>query len=320
MAAVDWWTANAPPDGSQAQIGSQPFQATATAPTTTAPGFTPDPGHGTPVAPGTAPFQTTQGSTDPMDAGYISQQIAAYAQQHQSDPGFDQSLLNDPNYWVQKIQSTGGWQGDNANYWTTKFQTANQGGADPSSNQFGAPPAPYASTPPTVPTYTTPATPSDLSTPYTVTPFTAPTVAQVEAQPGYQIGLNTGTAQIQRSAAARGTVLNPGTVQALNQYGTDYAGTQYQNVLNSDLNIWNANNNAQLSARQQNAGEFQNSVGNSNTQFQNQYSQYLGENSRTLSDYLTNYNIAHTAQTDYWNRLMGVSNSGLSAAQSAKPS
>lgn len=316
MAAIDWWTANAPPDSGTVQLGTQPVQATTTAPTA---GFTPDPGHGTPVAPGTAPFQTTQGSTDPMDAGYIQQQIAAYAQQHQNDPGFDQSLLNDPGYWVQKIQSTGGWQGDNANYWTTKFSTAQQGG-DSSANQFGAAPAPYASNAPTVPTYQTPTTPSYLSSPYTVTPFTAPSVADVEAQPGYQIGLNTGLGTIQRSAAAKGTVLNPGTVQALNQYGTDYAGTQYQNVLNSDLNIWNANNNAQLGARQQNAGEFQQTVGNTNTQFQNQYSQYLGENSRTLSDYLTNYNIAHTAQTDLWSRLTGLSNAGLTAASNAKPS
>ena len=294
-AGTDWWTQNAP--------------------VATGAGFTPDPGHGTPVAPGSPPFVSGQpppaqyttggasGGGPPTggslsDPAYAAQLVAYYANQ----PGADPSLKNDPNYWIQKM--TSGEFGSDQGYAVSKMQTAWQGGG--SSNPYGAlagggnsgnatadalgvnpavlgiPSAPYASDP-------------NAPTPYAAPTFTAPTAAEVQGQPGYQIGLDTGLQQINRSAAAKGTVLNPGTVQALNQYGTNYAGTQYGNVLAQDLGVFNTN------------------TGNAQTAYQNQYGNYLANNARTFQDYMANYGINHTASTDYFGYLNGTANRGASS-------
>lgn len=201
---------------------------------------------------------------------------------------------------------------------------------------FGSPPAPYTSNP-NAPTYTQPTLPSWLSTPYTperytAATFTKPTVAEVMAEPDYQFQLDQGLKQINRSAAARGTVLNPGTVQALNRYGTDYATTKADEVLNRNIGIFGmnegnrfgafqANASNALNARQQAQGEFQaNVLAPAQQTFQNQYASYLSDNARTLQDYLTNYNIAHTADTDYWGRLKDVSGLGLTASLGSRAS
>lgn len=252
----------------------------------------------TPAATGQPPVGNF---SDPAYASSLVQYLANL-------PGANPSLKNDPNYWIGKI--TSGELGTDINYITKKALTpegapAGGGPTTGTSNQFAAlangglpaldaVPAPYASNP-NAPQFSSLATPTDLST-----PFTLPTEAELEAMPGYQVGLKAGTQQISRSAAAQGTVLNPGTVQALNRYGTDYAGTQYANLTGESL-----------AARQQNNSEFQ-SAQSTNTQLQtNRYGQYLSQNAQALSDYLTNYNINHTATTDYWNQLKDVSGEGL---------
>jgi hypothetical protein len=247
--------------------------------------------------------------------------VAAYVNYYASQPGANPSLKNDPNYWIGKISS--GELGDDPNYIVSKFMLpegapAGSGGGNQygalNAGGFGAPPPAYASNP-NAPTYTAPTPTGQLANQYVAPQFTAPSVADVESRPGYQIGLNTGLSTIQRSAAAKGTVLNPGTVQALNRYGTDYAGTQYANVLGQEANIFGMNAQQGLAGRQQNQTEFQqNVVGPTNTTYQNQYQSYLNDNARTLQDYLTNYNVQHTADTDYWGRLKDVSGSGLQAA------
>lgn len=264
------------------------------------------------VTPPLAPPTTPGGLAGPppangnfTDPNYAS----AFVQYYANQPGANPSLKNDPNYWIGKI--TSGELGADPNYIIGKFMTpegAPAGGAAGTSNQFAAlangglpaldaVPAPYASNP-NAPQFSSLATPTDLST-----PFTLPTEAELENMPGYQVGLKAGTQQISRSAAAQGTVLNPGTVQALNRYGTDYAGTQYANLTGESL-----------AARQQNNSEFQ-SAQSTNTQLQtNRYGQYLSQNAQALSDYLTNYNINHTATTDYWNQLKDVGGAGLGAA------
>lgn len=248
--------------------------------------------------------------------------VAAYVGYYANQPGANPSLKNDPNYWIGKISS--GELGNDPGYIVSKFMLpegapagsnryGSLGGADPSAG-FGAPPAPYASNP-NAPTYTPPTLPAWLSSPYEAGKYTAPTGEEVLNEPGYAFGLEQGTKQINRSAAARGTVLNPGTVQALNRYGTDYATTKYDDAVARGLGIFNTNESARFGARQQNENEYQqNVVGPNQQNYFNQYGAYLNENARTLNDYLTNYGIQHTADTDYWGRLKDVSNSGLTAS------
>ena len=74
--------------------------------------------------------------------------------------------------------------------------------------------------------------------------FQAPTADQARLTPGYQFGLQQGEGAQQASAAARGDLLTGGTQAALNQYGQNYADTNYNNVYNQALQTYNTNYNA----------------------------------------------------------------------------
>lgn len=60
--------------------------------------------------------------------------------------------------------------------------------------------------------------------------FTAPTDITEQNDPGFQARLKLGQQALERSAAARGTVLSGGTLRDLNQYAQDYASNEYGNV------------------------------------------------------------------------------------------
>jgi hypothetical protein len=81
-----------------------------------------------------------------------------------------------------------------------------------------------------------------LTQPYGQT-FTAPTGLTEQNDPGYQARLALGTDAIQKSAAARGSVVTGGTAKALDTYGQDYASNEYGNVYNRALNTFNSNQN-----------------------------------------------------------------------------
>lgn len=71
--------------------------------------------------------------------------------------------------------------------------------------------------------------------------FTAPTAADVAATPGFQFDMDAGIKGLQRSAAAKGTLLTGGTLKATNQYATDYANTKYQDAYNNAYNTYESN-------------------------------------------------------------------------------
>jgi hypothetical protein len=73
--------------------------------------------------------------------------------------------------------------------------------------------------------------------------FQAPTAAQAQATPGYQFGLQQGEGAQQASAAANGSLLTGGTQAALDQYGQNYADTNYNNVYNQALQTYGTNYN-----------------------------------------------------------------------------
>lgn len=62
-----------------------------------------------------------------------------------------------------------------------------------------------------------------------------PTPQNVQSDPGYQFGLTQGNQNIQRSAAARGGLYSGQAMKALNQFGTDYATTKYDDAYNRIL-------------------------------------------------------------------------------------
>ena len=73
--------------------------------------------------------------------------------------------------------------------------------------------------------------------------FQAPTAEQARLTPGYQFGLQQGEGALQAGAAANGNLLTGGTQTALNQYGQNYADTNYNNVYNQALQTYNTNYN-----------------------------------------------------------------------------
>lgn len=164
------------------------------------------------------------------------------------------------------------------------YATDSHGGGGGDLSGFGVPATPYTSQPYTGPAYQTPATPA------TNTPFVAPTAVTMENDPGFQFRRDQGNQGIQRSAAAQGSILSGGTQKALAQYNQDYASNEFQNVFNRALGT-----------QQQNVGQEAAQVGNYNTQYTNRYNDYLNQNTRTLGDYLTNYNVQRGGSTDFYN-------------------
>lgn len=53
------------------------------------------------------------------------------------------------------------------------------------------------------------------------------TMADFNKDPGYQFRMDQGSQALQRSAAARGGLMNGGTLKALDRYGQDYASNEY---------------------------------------------------------------------------------------------
>lgn len=73
--------------------------------------------------------------------------------------------------------------------------------------------------------------------------FTAPTAAQATQTPGYQFALNQGEGAVQAGAAANGSLLTGGTLNAEQQFGQGLAGTNYNNVYNQALQTYGTNYN-----------------------------------------------------------------------------
>jgi hypothetical protein len=80
--------------------------------------------------------------------------------------------------------------------------------------------------------------------------FTAPTLAQAEATPGYQFNLQQGTQAIADQASATGNLLSGTTGTALEQYGQGLAQTTYQQAFNNALNTYGTNYQSALGASQ----------------------------------------------------------------------
>lgn len=62
--------------------------------------------------------------------------------------------------------------------------------------------------------------------------FTAPTLQEATDTPGFQFRLGEGLKALQRSAAAKGTLLTGGTMKGLMDFGQDLASEEYGNVYN----------------------------------------------------------------------------------------
>lgn len=147
--------------------------------------------------------------------------------------------------------------------------------------------------------------------------FVNPSEEDLKNSPGYQARLDQLIKTNTRRAAAQGTVLNGGTLQALDRAGQDYASNEYQTFRNNALDAYKQKYSQftdaagmDLNARTINANQNQ-------ATFANRTQTYNTGNARTLSDYLTNVTAQRNAELDYWNRLNDVNQTGAQLAGSS---
>jgi hypothetical protein len=176
---------------------------------------------------------------------------------------------------------------------------------------FGAAPPPYVSNP-NAPVYQ----PLDTYRPPTWTggDFVNPTIEDLYNSPGYGARLDSRMKAAGRQFAAQGTILNGGTLKALDRTGQDYATGEYQTLRGNAMEAYKQKYSQftdaagmDLTARTVNANQNQNT-------FANNLSTYNAGNARTLSDYLTNATTTRNSELDYWNRLKDVNDTGANLA------
>lgn len=98
--------------------------------------------------------------------------------------------------------------------------------------------------------------------------FAAPTAEDVKNEPGYAFGLQQGLGGVENSAAAKGGLYSGNALKALTQYGTDYAGTKYNDAFSRAKSVYDTNLNTQTTLA--NAGQGSaTQLGNSGANFAN---------------------------------------------------
>jgi hypothetical protein len=178
-------------------------------------------------------------------------------------------------------------------------------------------------------TFAPPAKPSVLQTPYAL-----PTQAELEASPGYTAGASAMQRGMERSAAAKGSILSGGFVgRTLPRALGEYAGSAYGNLVGQTLG-----------ARQQQYGEYSGDVSNAFAQYQQRYGQFAdaeglklgarnvnesafqGDQASNLTGYNTRYGkyldeagMKRQAENDLWSRNRDLSDLSLRAAALARP-
>lgn len=246
------------------------------------------------VAPGTFNIKSDNSigyRVDPngVSTGYVIQGPGGQWQYGRS--GFDLAGNRMP------AQGGGGGGAGAGDWWS------GQGVSPGELSSYGVPGSPYTSQAFSG-GYTPPTAPGVLGQQYAL-----PTQAELENTPGYQARLKAAQQGLERGAAAKGSILSGGFVNAEGKAMQDYASNEYNNLVGQ-----------QLGARQQNQGEFQQNVmAPGQFQYQNQYKQYLDEQNRTLNDYLTNYNINRTGIQDFLTQQNRTADRGLSALTAGAP-
>ena len=213
------------------------------------------------------------------------------------------------------------------------------------ANGFGAAPAPYgeAVAPLARPshlqgaytpgqwgeTFAGPNKPSVLQTPYAL-----PTQAELEASPGYLASQDAMRRGMERSAAAKRTVLSGGFVgRTLPRAMGEYAGTAYGNLVGQTMG-----------ARQQQYGEYSTDASRAFGEYQQRYGQFadaeglklgarnvneaafqgdqatntMAQNTR-YGRYLDQAGMRRQAENDLWSRNRDLSDLSLRAAALARP-
>lgn len=199
--------------------------------------------------------------------------------------------------------SGGGFTGDYRDY----------GMLSEGSGSFGATPAAFGET------YSTLERPEYLrgeyKPPVWSEQFKAPSLEDVQNEPGYALGLKEGQNALERSAAARGSILSGGTQKATARYGTDYGATKYGEATGRLFDQY-----------QQRYGQFLDAANLQSGARATNENAYQTDSGNNLSQYLTRFNAYQTAlgntrnaENDVWSRNQDLIRNSLTAAGLARP-
>lgn len=183
--------------------------------------------------------------------------------------------------------------------------------------------------------YTAPTVPQGMTDTWDQT-FKKPTTEDMYADPGYDARMKEGMKALQRSAAAKGTLLTGGTAKALQEYGQDYASNEYDKVFGRDLASYGTNYGTFANEKTRQAANYGDTYNRSMQEYLNKYNMdrtnqldTIGTNrnnmldqfgmattNRQLSDMenMNAFDIYNTLDTNYYNRLFQLSNSGVGAS------
>lgn len=201
-------------------------------------------------------WQQSHSASEPLD-GLIAELkrngINADAFLYGTTPSGNEITLNGQKYKVKT--------GDNASWW------------DPSQGEAGG--DWFAENLPAADPYTALARPDYLQGAFTAPTFTPPTMDDLLKDPGYLAGEQSIQRGLERSAAAKGSVLSGGFVgRTLPRALSEYAGNAYQNLFGQRYQAFTGNLNSAVNARGINEAAYQGDVGNAYNQYLQRYKTY----------------------------------------------
>ena len=214
-------------------------------------------------------------------------------------------------------QTPGGWFAQNApeEHAAGVSQGASAGGGEtaPGGPSFGS----YGSF---TQQYTTPERPASVSGAFTAPTwnenYQAPTQADLEASPGYLASETAMQRGMERSAAAKGTVLSGGFVgRTLPRAMGEHAAGAYQQLRANSFDEYlqrygqfQGGVNNSLAARGVNEGAYQTDVANAGTQSNTRYGRFMDAAA-----------VKRQSENDLWGRNMDLTDASLRAAALARP-
>lgn len=154
--------------------------------------------------------------------------------------------------------------------------------------------------PPPLPTLPTFQKPADFSFgEFAYDPFTAPTMDQAMAEPGYEMSRREGQRALENSAGARGVLRTGGTLKDLIGFGQNLAAQQYGNVYNRAANTYGMNRTGAFDTwkgnRESAADTYRTNFGVSRDVFDRQYGRGLDLYDRSFNAELAKFNPQFTA-------------------------
>lgn len=129
---------------------------------------------------------------------------------------------------------------------------------------------------------------------FTYENWKAPSVDEAMSDPGYQFRRDQGVAALQRWAAAKGTLNDSGTANALMDYGQNAATQEYQNVWNRNWDAYRGNRTMAMDTYNVNEGNRYNTYATNRAGAVQQY------NTNYQTQYADPYKFAYQAAVDSW--------------------